>query len=210
MKVRSKDFFSSEERTKIRLAVQEAEQNTSGEIAVALVDASDAYHEAELLGAFLLSGLVSLALALAFHFMTIWFFIPTATILFFPSFYLLRLFPHWKLGLLNRRRIDQAVQEKAISTFFLRGVHKTEAQTGILIFISLLERKVWILADSGINSRIKGDLWNSLAKELTTGIKEGRPFEALRTVIDKCGVELTRYFPEKGGGENQLSDDILC
>jgi putative membrane protein len=210
MKVRTKDFFTGEEKRKIRQAVEAAEKNTSGEIVVALVDESDAYREAELLGGLLLSALISLIVAIVLRHSTIWFFIPVTVILFFPCLYLLKAYPHVKLALTGRKRVEQAVAEEAVYTFFKRGVHKTAEETGILIFISLLERKVWILADRGIDSKIEPKFWKSLANELTQGIRDNQPFEALNGVIEKCAAELGRHFPGGSDKKNQLCDEIIC
>ena len=124
MKIRAKDLFSKEEKEKIRQAVQDAEGSTSGEIAVVLVDESDRYREAELMGALSFSALVSLVVSIVFHYVTIWFYIPVATLLLFPFLYLFRTFPHMKLAFLRRKRVEDAVRERAVYAFFQKGVHK--------------------------------------------------------------------------------------
>ena len=210
MKIRAKDFFSGEEKERIRRAVQSAESGTSGEVAVVLADESDRYRDAELIGALSFSALVSLVLSVAFHYVTIWFFIPVTAILLFPFFRLFRTLPHMKLAFLSNRRIEDAVKERAVYAFFEKGVHKTEEHTGILIFISLLERKVWILGDEGIHRKIRSDFWRSLVRELTDGIKSNQTSEALCRVIEKCGAELTVHFPGRAGDKNELRDDVTC
>ena len=44
----------------------------------------------------------------------------------------------------------------------------------MLIYISVLERRVWILGDHGINARIQPNRWQELVDRLTLGIREGR------------------------------------
>lgn len=210
MKIRAKDFFSRAEKERIRQAVEAAEKTTSGEIAVAFVHESDRYREAELLGALCLSALVALVLSIVLHHITIWFYIPVTAVLFIPSLYLFRRVPHLKLAFLPHKRVHEAVRERAVYTFFQRGVHNTTEQTGILIFISLLERKVWILGDRGIHGKIRSDFWRGVARELAEGIKERRTMEALCGAIQKCGSELTRHFPGRPEGQNQVKDDIVC
>ncbi len=209
MKIRGKDFFSREEKEKIRRAVESAESSSSGEIAVVVVDESDRYRDAELIGAISFSAILSLVLSIALHYVTIWFFVPVTVVLLFPFFYLFRFFPHMKLAFLSNRRIDEEVRERAVYAFFQRGVHKTDEHTGILIFISLLERKVWILGDEGIHQKTRSEFWRSLVRELTEGIRSDRTFVALCSVIEKCGAELALHFPGRGG-KNVLSDDVTC
>ncbi len=209
MKIRAKDFFSGAEKERIRQAVEAAEDTTSGEIAIMVVPESDPYREAQLIGALSLAGLTSLVLSLGLYYVTIWFFIPVTCFLLVPSLYLFRYFPHMKLAFLHRKRIDDAVRERAVYGFFQKGAHKAEGETCIFIFISLLERRVWILGDKGIHSKIRADFWRSLTRELTDGIKGDRTLEALLSVIEKCGAELTRHFPGPTGRKKLLTDEVI-
>ena len=209
MKIQAKDFLSKAEKAKIRQAVAEAEKSTTGEIAVMVVDESDRYRDAEMLGALLFSGLISVILALALHHITVWFYIPAVTVLFFPFWHLFKLMPQLKLALVSRQRADGAVRDRAILSFYKKGLHHTKNETGILVFISLLERRVWILGDKGINEKIDPDFWGSLVGEITSGIRDGRALDALCAVIAKCGAELSRHFPGTPNDTNELPDEVI-
>ncbi len=209
MKINAKTLFSDAQKEKVRQAVQAAERSTRGEIMVMLVDESDPYREAELAGAFSLSALAALALSTALQLTSIWFYIPVTVVFFVPFLILFKRFPHLKLALLTRKRVDEAVKERAVYGFFQKGVHMTDEQTGILIFISVMERKVWILADRGIHGKIAPHIWTSLAREVANGIKEDRAFDALCSVIRKCGAELTRHFPG-AHSPNPPADGLVC
>ncbi len=206
---RAHTFFSDAERERIRLAVEGAEATTSGEIATMVVDHSDLYREAEILGTFLVAGLGAVVVAIAIHHVTVWSYVPLVSLLFFPVRQLFKRFPHLKLSFVGRRRLAEAVRERAIRAFYEKGLHRTREETGILIFISLLERKVWILGDRGINERIAPHFWHHFARELSRGIREGRACEALCNVIAGCGVELARHFPRRADDVNELSDEVL-
>jgi putative membrane protein len=210
MKIKARDFFSRAQRTKIREAVEQAESSTSGEIAVVLVEASDTYREGRLMGALILSSLLALVLSILFHFVTIWFFIPVTAFLLFPFLYLFEKLPHMKLAFVGKGRVEHAVKERAVYAFFQKGVYKTDNRTGILIFISLLERKVWVIGDEGIHKKTESNFWRDLVRDLTRGIRENRVFESLCDVIEKCGMELTRHFPDDGKKTNLLCDDVSC
>jgi len=210
MKVKARSFFSDNERKMIRDAVAAAEKVTVGEIAVMVVDESDRYREAELGGTIFFSCLLTFVIAVILAHVTIWFFVPVAVILSVPFFLLIRQLPILKLAFLAQGRMEEAVRQRAVLGFFEKGVHRTEEETGILLFISLLERKVWILGDRGIDSKIGAEVWTALASELSAGIKAGRASETLRGVIEKCGAELARHFPGKAGQKNELCDDVIC
>lgn len=209
MKIRAKDFFSSAEKAKIRQAVEAAEAGTTGDIMIMLVHESDPYREAQLAGALCLAGLAALVLSFSLAYTTVWFYIPVFCVLFFPSLYVFNRFPHLKLAFLHKKRIEEAVRERAVYGFFQKGAHRTEDETGIFIFISLLERKVWILGDRGIHGKIRDDFWRSLARELTEGIKADHTTEALLSVIGKCGAELTRLFPGRTGTRKHPGDEVI-
>lgn len=203
------DFFSAAEKETIRRAVAEAETRSSGEIVAMVVPESDPYREAELLGALFLSGLVAVVVAVAVRHVTIWTYIPLVCLLFVPALFLFRRFPRLKLSFAGAPRQGEAVRERALAAFYEKGLYRTREETGILIFISLLERKVWILGDRGINEKIDPGYWQSLAGELAAGLKSGRGAEALCRVIAGCGTELARHFPRRPDDVNELPDQIL-
>lgn len=232
-KTKSGHFFNEEENNRIRTAVAEAEGATSGEIVAMVVDRSDSYREAEILGAVLTSGLLALVAELAiqllslwtafsdwghggrpeaelvFHGASLWTYIPLTVVLFFPMRHLFRKFERLKLPFVGRKRLAEAVRERAVRAFYEKGLYRTRDETGILIFMSLLEHKVWILGDRGIDKMIPHDSWQELARELSGGMREGRACEALCSVIAKCGDELARHFPKKADDRNELGDEII-
>ncbi len=209
MKIRAKDLFSGKEREAIRQAVRDAESGTSGEIAVALVDESDRYLEAEFLGALAFAAGAAFVAAVLLRFESIWFYLPLTAFLYIPALALIRRFPQLKLAWLFGGRVEEAVRERALALFYERGLNKTRARTGVLIFISLLERRVWILGDEGINRKITPEFWEDLVQELTGGIRTGRPAEALRQVIEKCGAALAEHFKAAPGNANELPDELI-
>ena len=203
------DYFSSSDKEKIRQAVADAEARSSGEIAIMVVRESDRYREAEVLGALLVAGLLAVVVAVILRHVTIWTYIPLVFLLFFPTLLLFRRFPRLKLSFAGPKRQVEAVRDRALTAFYEKGLYRTREETGILIFISLLERKVWILGDRGINEKIAPGYWEALAGELAIGIKSGRSAETLCGVIAECGAELARHFPRSLDDRNELPDEIL-
>jgi putative membrane protein len=207
--VKAGNFFTAAEKEAIRMAVEGAESGTAGEIATMVVDHSDSYREAEVLGSVLVAGFVAVIACVVFRHVTIWSFIPVVFLAFYPVRYLFRRFPRLKLPFVGRRRLVHAVRDRAVRAFFEKELHHTRDRSGVLIFISLLERKVWILGDRGINEKIPPHDWHGLARELSAGIREGRACEALCTVIARCGDHLAAHFPRKPDDVNELPDEVL-
>ncbi|HEY6873422.1 MAG TPA: TPM domain-containing protein [Geobacteraceae bacterium] len=202
-------FFSDDEREAIRRAVEAAEATTSGEIATMVVDHSDRYREAELLGGMLVAGLAAVIAAVATQHTTIWSYLPLALLLSFPARLLFYRFPRLKFPFVNKRRMMHAVRERAIRAFFEKKLYKTRDENGILIFVSILERKVWILGDRNIDSKIPHETWQALAREVSEGIRDGRAGESLCAVVEKCGRILAAHFPKMPDDVNELPDDLI-
>jgi len=232
-KNKSASFFTEEENARIRAAIENAEAKTSGEIVTMVVDHSDSYREAEILGAVLSAAFCAFLLEIGIQTGMLWFsgtgwgtgstldaervlyavslwtYIPLVIILFFPLRLFFRHREVLKLPFAGRKRIDEAVRERAVRAFFEKELYKTRDETGILIFLSLLEHKVWILADKGINGRLPHDQWQELARELSLGLREKRACEALCSVIASCGEVLAQHFPRKDDDTNELADHVL-
>jgi putative membrane protein len=208
--VKARQFFTEAERERIRQAVEAAEAATSGEIATMVVDRSNGYGEAETLGAVLCAAFVGLVVAVASHHVTIWSYVPFVFILFFPARWLISRVPALQRPFIGRRRLHAAVRDRAVRAFYEKGLYRTRHETGVLIFISLFERKVWILGDRGINAKIAPESWRQLAGTVAMGIRDGRGCDELCTVIARCGEELARHFPRQADDTNELPDEVLA
>ncbi len=206
---KSERFFTAEEKEKLKAATHEAESRTIGEIAIMVVDHSDHYIEAEVLGSVLLGSLLSLILTVLFFDASLWFYIPLCFIFFFPCWFLFVKVEWLKKAFVGLKRKEEAVRLRAERAFFERGLYRTKKNTGVLFFVSLLERKVWVLADKGIYQKMDQGTLNRFADEVSTGIKEGRACDALCQAIQEIGATLARHFPITPGDTNELPDDVM-
>lgn len=236
MRVKASELFSPEDKENISISIKRAEEKTSGEIAIMVLDSSDSYREAETLGAFILAGFFSLILetiksyfialkaagwsyglhGFSAHFLseaagnaTVWTYIPMVFVLYFPFRFIISKFPEIKIPFLSAKRIDETVRERAVMAFYEKQLYKTRDETGILIFISLLEHRVWILGDRGINTKIAPDFWGQIAAELSMGIRKKEYGKSVCHAVSKCGEELSRHFPIKSDNTNELPDEVM-
>jgi putative membrane protein len=218
--IKSEKFFSKEERELIKKATVNVESRTIGEIAVMVVDHSGLYREAEIIGSVLSCSFISFIVTeILFHisettaefffYSTMWFFIPLAVILFFPIRALFKKIPSLKFAFVGKNRKEEAVKERALRAFYEKGLYKTKQNTGVLFFLSLLERKVWVLADKGIHGKIHQNTLNRFANIVSNGIKEGRACEALCEAIMEAGELLAKHFPAVDGDVDELPDDVM-
>ncbi len=201
-------YLNAEQEAIIREAVKRAEDGTSGEIVPMLVVESDDYCEAAVHAAVITAALVSLVVALVIHDTSIWLFIPLTFILYLPLLALARRLPPLKFAFTPTAHVRSVVHQRAIRAFHEKGLHRTREENGILIFISLLERKVWILGDRGIDAVIPPERWSAMASALALGIREGRMVESLVTTIAEVGDILKQHFPHRKDDANELPDLI--
>ena len=104
---------------------------------------------------------------------------------------------------------SSTVKNRAFRHFAESGIYETEGHSGILIFVSYLERQVRIICDSGIAKKIPQDLWNIIADDLAGGIKSGNTKEGFLRAIEKCGELLTEHFPCTKENPNELPDGLV-
>lgn len=205
----AKTFFTEAELQKIAETTRSVEYCTIGEVAVMIVNSSDEYREATVLGSVLLGSGVSLLVSEAFFNASLNYFI-LLSFLFFPLMWVLfKYLPVLKTSFVGRGRLEEAVRERALRAFYEKGLYKTKANTGVLFFISLLEHKVWVLADKGIYENIDQQTLNAYALTISKGIKEGRACDALCQAIKDAGTILAKHFPITPDDTNELSDQVM-
>lgn len=101
------------------------------------------------------------------------------------------------------------VQERALIEFYQHGIGKTADKTGILLFISIMERKAVVLADEGIARRLPQDAWQHICAGLVEGIKCEQTCEALVAAIHRSGDLLAQHFPNPGENKDELSNQLI-
>jgi putative membrane protein len=206
--MRAEKLFSQEEKERIRQAVLAAEQNTSGEIVPLVVNASARYTEIELLGLVIGLGIATLAAALlgdpwAHDYAFSWPMTGAAA-----GFFLCRI-PWIKRRLLTRGRLNDAVLQRSLAAFTAQGLHRTRDHTGILLFVSLLERDAEVLADKGINEKVPQGTWDEVVRILTTELKAGRACDGFCKAIDRCGAILAEHFPRAPDDKDELPNRLV-
>ncbi|MBP1745409.1 MAG: hypothetical protein H6Q54_24 [Deltaproteobacteria bacterium] len=203
-------FFTEEEKERIKITTIGVEARTIGEIVTVVIDQSSEYKETEVIGGVFIGSLVSLVITALFFHGSVWAFIPVAFILFFPALILFQKVPTLKAVFIGKRRREKAVKERALRTFYERGLYKTKKHTGILFFLSLLERKVWVLADKGIHGKIQQQTLNKFARMVSTGIQEGHASASLCEAITAVGELLCEYYPITDADTDELSNVVMC
>jgi len=206
---RAQTYFSSEEQQRIRDAVAAAEARTAGEIVPQVVDASFDYPRAETFGAGFFALGIAVLVSWWFGGSSVWVFLPLFLLGYLPCKWLIRALPWLHRRLIHPREMASEVAEKAMLSFFELGVHRTRERTGILILISLFERRVQLLADEGINAKVAPETWKDIVNTITAGLHDGSACDALCSDIERCAEILETHFPRKSDDRNELPDLVI-
>ena len=210
--------ISDKELKSVENAVREAEKLTSGEIVPFIVKRSKSYPVAYWrAGAiFAIAGFLIVLLFSLFY--TGW----SLAWLFDPSGSGLIVLLSAVLGVVLTRTVQplerifagssamiDAVRDRSMRAFVDEEVFNTRERTGILIFISLFERRVEVVGDSGINAHVKSEEWAHVVEDILLGIKAGHTSSGLVNAIERCGKLLEAKGVEiRDDDTNELSDSV--
>ena len=215
MKTVAEKFLNQEEQERIREAVRAAEQKTSGEIVPMIVPASYHYPMADVLGGAALALPVSIALT---YFLggllwvgssNMWVFMGVFGAAFVAFHRVVQRVWPLKRIFISDREIDEEVQEAALTGFFKEELYRTRDATGILIFISIFERRVWVLADRGINAKVDKGQWDGIVAHIVSGIKSGKQADAICDAVSEVGGILAKHFPVRDDDVDELGNLIM-
>ena len=207
--VKAEEFFTEEERARITETTRSVESRTIGEVAVMVVDSSDHYIEAEVIGGVLAGSLLSLIVSILFFHASLWSYIPLSFLFFLPAWIFFKKIPAARMMFIGLKRREETVRERAVRAFYEKGLYKTRKNTGVLFFLSLLEHKVWVLADRGIYEKIDQKTLNRFAKNVSQGVRDGRACDSLCQAIKEAGELLAIHFPITPGDTDELSNEVM-
>jgi putative membrane protein len=208
-------MFSQTDLDRITEAVRLAESKTSGEIVPYFVERSDNYAVASWRSGAILASVALLASLVIHAFSKSW--LPFGPLelsgivvgAFFLGFILARILPAYKRSLLGHHLIDLRVSQSASLAFLSEEVFKTRERTGILIFMSLFERRVIVLGDSGINSKVAKTDWDDIVKTIVKSIREHRVTDGIVEAISQCGELLQKHgIKRRRDDTDELSDTL--
>jgi putative membrane protein len=200
--------FSDEDRRVVREAVAEAERKTVGEILPVIVERSDPHPGAAWMAAlcFLLVGSTLLVTWLPWH-------QPLLLLLCQVGFgalgfVLAKALPDFGRVFVFEDRATEVAAEQAFQEFYANGLQKTEAATGVLVFVSLFERRVILLADEGIDSKVDADFWANTDELILERIRKGSLRDGL-VAGSQAGDLLAEHFPWTEGDRNEIPDRVI-
>lgn len=205
--------LTAKERHALADRIRAAESRTRGEIYCVIARRSDSYLFP---AAFMLAvGLLVASLAVALWLDRSWLhlshlgFVAVQAVVLVFALLLLWLAPGLRILMVPRGLRYRRAHDNAVKQFLAHNVHRTELRTGVLIFVSIAERYVEVVADSGINAKVEQGEWNDIVARLTAAARAGRLVEGLGDSIDRAGALLAQHFPAGIRNPNELGDHIV-
>lgn len=200
------DLLSSAAQGRIADAVAAAERTTSGEIVVTLVPESDPYPRAELFAALLGGVVAGIALTLATGSDSLYRFLPATIVATVVCVGVVRRLPLLKRPFVSPWIRRQEVRQRAVQAFFDHRLYQTRDATGVLLFLSLLERRVELLADKGIDERVPAGSWDTVVADLTAALRRGAVVDGTVAAVEAIGTILAAHAPPRADDTNELPD----
>jgi len=109
------------------------------------------------------------------------------------------------LPLASLRR-NESCRQRATALFQSLGVAATGEQNGILVYVQLVDRRVEILADSGIAALIPASEWENICRGMETAFAARRYRQGMVEAIERITALLAQHFPATGANPNELDD----
>jgi putative membrane protein len=200
-------LVSETDRRRVAEAITAAEAKTSGEIVAVIAAASASYTYAP----FLWAALAALAMPFPFIFWTWWPIqhIYALQILVFVVLALILMYPPFRLALVPRSVKHARAHQRAVEQLVAQDLYTDARRTGVLIFVSVAERFVEILADKAIDQRVDKDVWQRIVNDLTGAIARGNAGDGFVRAIGAVGEQLARHFPPAPGDRHGLANHLV-
>lgn len=140
---------------------------------------------------------------------------PTSIIAVIILSYVFLFFAGEKLGLkkffLSKTEVAREVKEKACELFFTKGLTKTDSKVGMILLISLLERKIELVVDQKIKEKISQDVLDQMVQTISSKFKKqdyvSGLSESIQFIQEKILLSFNGKIQEKKS--NELSNTII-
>ena len=218
---KASDFLTMDERSAVEAAVMAAEKKTSVEIVPVIAASSGRYDRAEDLAGLWLGAVLMVAAWIIWPLPEVepgdWsatfpvqYGIWLAALLFgFVGGAVISARTAWLRRLFTpKRELREEVQRRAREAFFDQRVHHTGGATGVLVFVSLFERTVCILADASVMKVLPAGEIERLCAALTAKMKSA-PAEGLVETITSLGETLSAPLPRAEDDVDELANAVV-
>lgn len=204
----AKPFLTDESKAALSGAVRAVEAASSAELVVAVRPGSGSYLHADF-AVGILAGLVTLAVLLysRWTFGLVWFLVDPVLAGALTGFAASR--SHLLRQAFTRRRtLRGRVEMAARSTFLERRVHSTSGRTGILLYISLLEREAAVVVDLGVEALAATDAWRAAVGEIENAVRRGASGTEVAAKLRELAAVLGPVLERSSADVDELANEV--
>jgi putative membrane protein len=220
-------YLSEADHAAVSAAVTAAEARTAGEILTVVTDRSDGYTDVALVWSVIVAftaiavltffpdfylGLVDRVLGKWNAEWTprgIFGLALFVGILKFAGMWLIQLWPPLKFLLIPGPIKSHRANARAVELFKVGAERRTQGRTGILIYLSMRERRAEIVADEAITSKVAPEVWGDAMAAMLAELKQGRCGAGMVAAVGKVGAVLAEHFPRAEDDVNELPDRLI-
>jgi len=201
-------FLTDESKKALAEAVRAVESCSSAELVVAVRPRSGSYLHADLTFG-ILAGLATLAVLLysRWEFALIWFLIDPLVVGALAGLAASRS-AALRRTLTRRRTRRQRAETAARATFIERRIHGTAGRTGILLYVSVLEREAVVVVDVGVEALAATDAWRKAAGEIEEAVHSGADGTAVAARIRVLATLLSSALERSATDVDELPNEV--
>ncbi len=104
---------------------------------------------------------------------------------------------------------DLSPRQRAVDLFATLRVWDTAENSGILIYVQLVDRKVEILADRGIAARVPQAEWDAICRDMENSFRDAQWRSGALQAVNRAGALLASQLPAADSNPNELPDQPL-
>lgn len=105
-----------------------------------------------------------------------------------------------------RKTLRRAVTRAGRATFVERGIRRTSGNTGILVYISVVEQMAEVIADDGVGAVVPEEEWQHAVAAIDAAVAHGGG--ATGRAVAALAPLLGRVLPRSADDVNELPDDL--
>lgn len=110
---------------------------------------------------------------------------------------------------IGSQALQQSVWRRAELEFYRSKINETDSHAGVLIFVSIFERKAVVLADSRIASRVGQHEWQTVVDILIENLKKKDLARGFDLAIDRAGQILAQHFAGEKNKHNEIENRLI-
>jgi putative membrane protein len=101
------------------------------------------------------------------------------------------------------------VRRRAVTVFKAAAERRTVGRTGVLIYLSMGERRAEIVADEAILKVTESSTWGEAMAALLVEVGAGRPADGMVAAVGQVGEVLKQHFPRSSADTNEIPDKLI-